>query len=84
MKQFSFRRPYKRVTDEDYGSVLEAIVLYEKRAFTFNSVVLKDEEAQKKGYRIETRPVEWKNYLRVDLWLVILQWSWVSKEKTDD
>lgn len=74
-----WRKPYVRMQERDYGAYQFAFVVYEKRAIYF--------EYQDRGHlhpegQFEAVPVQWKHYLRIDLWIAILDFKWISGESS--
>lgn len=80
MVKTSIRKLYTKMTDRDRGYVVKSIIVFEKYPYTYEAVILSDEEAKKKGYRIENIVVGYTNWLEIDLWLVVLTFNWKSKK----
>lgn len=73
-----FRKIYYQIKKEDYGSYVDSIIVYEKRAVAYSTRVLKPDEVIKKGYNVETVDTHFKHFLQIDLWLIILRFNWES------
>lgn len=64
---------------EGYAS--RAIIIFVKRAHMCHSVRLSDDEAKLKGYQIESIITQYRYWLRIDIWFVILEFEWKDKLK---
>ena len=64
--------------EKDYGSFQQAIVLFEKQTWAYYTVPVNREE---KGYDVEKVDIQYKCILRIDLWLVIFHFRWLTKIK---
>lgn len=75
-KQIYFRRPFTIVKEEDQGSYVFAIVVFQKIPMIQNTRVLDPKEASEKGCCVETTVVKYRYHLQIDLWLLVLRFSW--------
>lgn len=71
MKHY-WRRPYYRIKEEDRGEIVYSIVAYEKRDALFKII---DRGPHPEGQFMRI-PVRWSHYLHIDLWFVVLDFSW--------
>lgn len=76
MKIF-WRKPVYIIKDRDHGMAPYSIVVYEKRVTFFRT---EDRGPHPEG-RILGIPVRWKHYLRIDLWIAVLDFTWVTGEQ---
>lgn len=65
MKMITFRKLYKRVTEEDEGYVIDAIVAFKKVPWQ----------------RGVEGSIQYQYYLLIDLWLVRMSFMWEGKEE---
>lgn len=79
MKTIIFRRFYKRMTEADYGSAIDSIIVFEKKPYQYKSVMLPREEAINKGHQVEVINTQYQCFLKIDLWLLILRFQWLTK-----
>lgn len=65
------------VKERDRGIAVDAIVIYEKFPVWFKAV---DRGPHPEG-RIQAVPMQWKHYLRIDLFFAVLTFDWMSGTK---
>ena len=80
MKKVSFRKLFRVLTERDEGRVIDAICFYQSIPWMYQSVTLSEEEAKEKGYMVENIVTQYKRRFYLDLWLVVIQFQWFSKD----
>ena len=73
-----WRKPYVRVQEKNYGSYQFAFVVYHKWVICYRN---EDRGPHPEG-RFIAIPTSWKQFLRIDLWFIILDFSWEAHEAT--
>lgn len=72
-----FRKPFKYITEKDFGYVEEVIVAFSKEPILFKHRYIPKGE----GRMTETFPAQYRYFIAIDLWLIKIKFSWKGKEK---
>lgn len=74
-KSIYFIRPFFYITEKDYGRYVRALVTYERRPYLCQS--RKVEPSEQATYTIENIVIQYRHFLSLNLWLVVLDFSWL-------
>lgn len=84
IKEIRFKKPFKILTEKDYGYVQEVMGYFENAAYKFQAKVLSDEERRVKGYAVENMVMQYRRRLYLDLWVCIVRLDWLSTDLSID
>lgn len=82
MKKIIFKKLFHLYKEKDRGSVIDSICLFENYPWIYQTRVLVDNEAKEKGYRVENVVTQYRRRFRLDLWILIINLEWKSKDKS--